>query len=187
MPPVLKPSRAYHEALRRIGIQTPGELGIQTPVQLTVAVDDFSHLAFPLSVGIAVGWTQTPGTITTHAGFELVAGARTRGIFVDWIDEQSFNAAKLFVQTAPADFVAGVLTPRCVSGPPIESTFNQARMTSPLPNPSENFQTRANQIYDLGLYLAPGERLIMVHINTNSTGTYAVRWREYPTTGPVEP
>ena len=185
--PELKPARAYHEALRRIGIQNPGEVGIQTPVQLVAQVDDFSHLAFPLSVGIAVGWVQTPGTITTHAGFELVAGARTRGIFVEWVDEQSFNAAKLFVQSAPADFVVLGITPTCVSGPPIQSTFNRARMTSPLINPNENFQTRSNQIYDLGLYLAPGERLIMVHINTNSTGTYAVRWREYPTTGPVEP
>lgn len=68
----LKPGRTYHEALRRIGVQNPGEVQIGVPVQLVAEVDSLGHLQPPVPVAIASGGHYCPA----------VAGER--GVPCEW-------------------------------------------------------------------------------------------------------
>jgi hypothetical protein len=55
VPRILKPSREYHETLRRAGVKNPGEVSYQVPVQLTAQVDDLSYLKPPIVTVVAGG------------------------------------------------------------------------------------------------------------------------------------
>lgn len=62
MPNELKPSRSYHEALRRLGVQNPGEVSVGVPLQLVAIAEQLAHLQPPIPVNVAgAGASQAAG------------------------------------------------------------------------------------------------------------------------------
>lgn len=180
----LKISRSYHEALRRIGIQNPGEVGVGLPIQLTAAVDDFTHLAPPVQVPVVAVGTFTAAAAATHAGLEIVAGP-TRGVWIDAVEERNNSTAQCFITTvAPATIVAAV-APLCFSGPVPTSVINTIRIATALP--AGGYVIEGSDQIPLRFFLAPGQRFQVVHNTVNTAASYSVHFREVPLTGPVEP
>lgn len=183
--PILKPVRAYHEALRRIGIQNPGELEIQTPVQLTAPVDDFTHLVAPIQVPVVVIGLFIAGFAGQHSGMEIVAGARTKGVWIDAVDNRENGQARAFISTDVPIFEGAVVPPACFSGPTPESTFRTIRIVTPLTN--GGLFMAANDEIPLRFLLAPGQRFQVVRDTVASNANFTIHVREIPTTGDVEP
>ncbi len=183
--PELKVSRSYHEALRRIGVQNPGEVGIQVPVLLTAAVDDFTHLVAPVSVTVAFGSSATTGTILEHSGGELQAGPGTRGVFFTFLEDSANFNQRLNIHAAddPPTFdvsPADVL----FTGPAPLSRWRNIRQAA---TPTSGAFLLANRQYPMTIFLAPGQRLRATHILVNTTSGMQIQWREVPATGAVEP
>ena len=184
--PELKPSRAYHEALRRLGIQNPGEVGFQTPVQLTAHVDDFTHLAPPISVPVVLISVKGNAIVGEHSGLELRAGAKTRGVHLTLVVETNNVAGLAIITQTAADTEGALVTPLCFTGPTPESTIRSIGLVTPLPGDGA-FELTSNGIFPTEFFLAPGQRFQVVRQAVNSSATYLVGFREVPTTGPVEP
>lgn len=67
-----KIGRAYHEALRRLGVKNPEEVTVGVPLQLGVQVDSLGHLKSPVPVAIAA------------TGQYQAAAAGQRGVPIEW-------------------------------------------------------------------------------------------------------
>ena len=184
--PELKPSRAYHEALRRIGIQNPGEVGIQTPVQLVAHVDDFTHLAPPVSVPVVIISVKGNAIVGEHSGLELRAGAATKGVHITLVVETNNAAALAIITDTPADTESAIITPLCFSGPTPRSTVRPIGIATPLPGDGA-FEVTSSDIFPTEFFLAPGQRFQIVRQSVNTSATYLIGFREVPTSGPVEP
>lgn len=182
--PELKISRAYHEALRRIGVQNPGEVGVQVPVQLVAAVDDFTHLAPPISVSVCSFSGRGVGVLAEHAGIEVIAGARTRGIWIDGVEENSNGGAVCFINAAILTIDA-VIVPVCFSGPAPVSILRS--ITTGVPPGNGALEISANDRVPLRFFLAPGDSFQIVRAIANTNGDYTIHFREVPVVGDVEP
>lgn len=181
--PELKISRAWHEALRRIGVTNPGEVGVQVPVLLTAAVDDFTHLAPPVSVPVCSFSGRGIAVVAEHAGIEVIAGARTRGIWIDSVEENSGAGAVCFINAAILT-VDSVIVPVCTSGPAVQSVLRS--ITTGVPPGNGALEIAANDRIPLRFFLAPGDSFQMVRATANQNGDYTIHFREVPVTGPIE-
>ncbi len=184
--PELKPSRAYHEALRRLGIQNPGEVGIATPVQLEAAVDDFTHLVPPISVPVVAITGKGLSDVGNHSGVEIIAGARTRGVHITAIESLQSAATLARIQTAPPDVIQSTITPLCFTGPTPQSIFNAIVINAPLPGDGA-WEGSGFDLTPVEFFLAPGQRLQIVSQTVSASAVFTVFFREVPTFGPVEP
>jgi len=185
--PELKPSRAYHEALRRIGVQNPGEVGVQTPIFLTAAVDDFSHLVAPISVTVVSFGTNTSAFVGENSGIELVAGARTKGVFVTLIQERNSATAQYYVGVPAGVTLSRKVLARpilCFTGPPPQSVVNEVTFDSV---PEGSGVISGSDIVPSELLLEPGQSFFILRNTQNVNANFSIDWREIPTTGPVEP
>lgn len=183
--PELKVSRSYHEALRRVGVQNPGEVGFQVPIFLTAAVDDFTHLAPPISVAVCAFSGRGIAAVATNAGIEVLAGARTRGIWIDSVEENSGAGAACFITQVAPTIVAGI-TPVCFSGPVPVSVLSSIRRAGAIPGDGA-LEISANDRIPLRFFVPPGFRFMMVRATQNTNGDYTIHFREVPVVGPVEP
>lgn len=81
----MKISRDYHEALRRMGIQNPGDIEVSQPV-FTIPLDEsVSALATPLQVPVSGGFIAEGAVVGRHSGVRI--DARGRGIWLEWLGE----------------------------------------------------------------------------------------------------
>ena len=179
--PELKPARSYHELLRRIGIQNPGEVGVATPVQLTIPVDVGDHLVAPIQVAVAGGLSFTSAAVGDRGGIEIEA--RAGGIWVEYIDNQNGDVASILVSDASVatviETVAAVVTN---FGPPAQSILREVR-TSAFPAGS-HFQMGTNDIIQgMPFFVARGQFFSVYRATTNNTALFNVFWREVPVGG----
>ena len=66
--------RSYHEALRRLGIQNPGDVPFRTPVQAVALVDDLRQLARPLELPSFGGGAIIAAGVGLNGSLRLTAG-----------------------------------------------------------------------------------------------------------------
>jgi len=185
--PELKVSRSYHEALRRIGVQNPGEVGVQVPIFLTAAVDDFTHLVPPVGVTSVSFGTNTSAFVGEFSGLELVAGPRTRGVFLTLIQERSGSTSQYYVGVPAGAVLSRKVLARpilCFTGPTPQSVVNEVTLDAV---PEGGGVVSSSDIVPSELFLAPGQSFIITRNGSNVNANFSIDWREIPSFGPVEP
>ena len=74
----VKPSREYHETLRRAGIKNPGETLYELPIKLVTLIDDLRYMKPPIVVPIAGGQVFKAG-VGGQAPIPVEVEIRSRG------------------------------------------------------------------------------------------------------------
>ena len=179
MPDELKVDRSYHEALRRLGIQNPGEVRVGVPVQLQASVDDLSHLVAPVEVPVAlVGRTAAAAGVGQFSGCEIEAVGN--GVIIETIG--LYAGVDVRIDIVPATLLTAavaVIAPPAVFGPPVTAIFRSGN--GPV-NADINSYRLANigQTEPLGVYLEPGAILAMMADGANLAVSINLHWREIP-------
>ncbi len=192
MPQEFDQARSYHEALRRLGVQNPERVRLGSPVQFTAAVDDLSHLVAPVSVPVVSAGVNTSASALEFSGMEVVAGARTKGIFLELVENRQNATAVSYIGPltggTPPGIVRTVLVAArpllCQSGPPAQSIVNEITLDA---IPEAGSPILANQVIAYSFFLGPGQSFFIVRTAININANFSVHWREVPLTGPVEP
>lgn len=194
--PELKPSRAYHEALRRIGIQNPGEVGFQTPVQFTALVDDFTPLIPPVTIPRVAATATVAAAAATFSGIDLFCRPPSRGVYVTAAVNLTLGSLVASVTRNVPDSVISENFLTCFTGPEQRILLNAPHPAAQLLNildvnlPALNGSLRLlgnGIITPLDFFLEPGQRFRIMRDTVNLGITASVFWREVPTGAPVEP
>lgn len=180
--PELKIVRAYHEALRRIGVQNPGEVGVQVPVVLTAPVDDFSHLVPPVQVPVVAVAGFTPAAVGVFSGMEILA-AGCRGVWIDLIQNRQNATVFCNVATAVPGTIVSTSVPTCRTGPTPASVVNLIELAAV---PASGLWISGNDIVPLRFFLEPGQRFQAAHVTANTNASFVIHFREVPLGGAVE-
>lgn len=189
MPRELLGDRAYHAALRRLGVKNPGDVPIGVPVQLTAKVDDLSHLAEPLGLDIWAWGGQIAAVAGQYAGFTIRASGgglywrcHTSEFLVCHIDDDDTIPAEAFQIASPFSGSArlGIL-------PQAQISTGQGNLAS-WPTRGNAWRWFGNGGIDTLMfpdwtYLGPGRRLIMRQFTANDVFDYSIMWREVPSPG----
>lgn len=121
MPDELKGDRSFHEVLRRLGVQNPGEMRIQNPVVLTVAADDLTYLQRP--VQRRDYWWYFSGGAVPGNRTGMMLHVRGGGIWIEAHHHNSGNRVDYWVTTTPPAVAnQTAMTPVRLTGVQEEST-----------------------------------------------------------------
>ncbi len=187
--PELKVSRSYHDALRRIGVQNPGEVGVQVPVMLTAQVDDFSALVPPVTSTIAAGRMTSAAQAATFSIIELIVQPPCRGAFVTGVvNNTGGNLLMNIVDSAPTGAITASAFLTFFTGPgPQRSNATQpacelvAAHNTTLPAANGSLEALASGIFlPLDVFLEPGQRFRIARSTQNTVVTATIFWREVP-------
>ncbi len=178
--PELKIARSYHEFLRRIGVQNPGEVGVATPVQLTIPLDAADHLISPIQVPVVGFLTFTNASAAESSGFEIEA--RAGGFWLEYLNnDNSDQAVVLVTDESIADFVDDTIVGTNF-GPPAQSIIREVRVTALVPG--NNFHlNQADVLQGLPFFVPRGQFLSVYRQDVNNSSIYRVWFREVPVGG----
>jgi hypothetical protein len=180
----LKGIRAYHEALRRLGIQNPGEVGFQTPIEFVAQVDNLEHLQPPIPVPVVYfNGLVAAGGAGTHVGFEVEA--RGRGVWIEQIREGGLGLANVIfpgvARTVLAPIAIGATSH---AGPdPVSVMSAISILTANIPTATWQ-NTPAETHVVPSVFLAPGQRCQVINSNPNAIFLGGIGFREVPARGP---
>jgi hypothetical protein len=128
MPRTVKPSREYHETLRRAGIKNPGETLWQLPIQLVNVVDDLSYVKPPMVTPFAGGGIEKLA-VGGQSGITVEIEIRSAGgAWIVATGTVSTPATELYTSTASLITIgSATFTPAFLSPPdgsvPVQSVF----------------------------------------------------------------
>lgn len=182
--PELKPSRSWWEALRRIGVQNPGEIGVATPIQLTADVDDLSHLVPPVVVPVVAwaGFGPAPAA-GNHSGIHLAVTA-PGGCWVEDVGDFDGTWQMKTTRTAVATVTAAAVDVSEMTWPAEEPVQSPLLLESWI---AANIFAGVNRRGDSGgrlqampFYLRPGDHLYVWDNTVATVWVGALTWREIP-------
>lgn len=171
MPRELVGSKAYHQALVRLGIQNPGEVPLGVPVQATAQLDDLAHIAEPVENIWFIGGDNITGAAGHRAGFEILfAGGGGR---IHWVNHWSATLVGYEInQGLTLNVATGTLVfPRAGNmTATAHSTVNNGRRVAAVH--AQSFKTRtSNGLYQFpprGLYIPPGYSFAVIEETQNA-------------------
>lgn len=193
MPRELFGSKAYHQALVRLGIQNPGEIPLGVPVQATAQFDDQTHLAEPIENIFWTGGDNVTGAAGTRAGFEIIAGpsatvagaplGASGGIRIHWVNVWSAGSMGFTVESGQT------LSAGLGNTTPVRSGNMTASPTSQMINgrrvaalPAGSFKTRTSNAWiyfpPRGLYIPPGYTFTWLEDTQNADCHAFIHWEE---------
>lgn len=188
MPDELKGDRSYHEIVRRLGVQNPGEIRVQNPVVMTAAVDNLSDIHAPLANNQYHAYPAIGANAGQRSGFYLVSA----GCWVDMLNQRFDTRYWTADGTPPALLNLGEAIPRVLGGE--ASLANQrtrvfvARdVVGNWPVPTWVPDQWVNQNYTFywkRLYLPPGRVLYTIRDQDNATISGWLWWTEVPPAPP---
>lgn len=169
--PELKIARTYHEILRRIGVQGPGEANVQTPVQLVAKVDDLSHLVAPIEVPRIIFGVQlaAPGAGIYNG---ITINAVTRGYVLEWILANGNTSLRIqytrgAVDTDYLNLGLNPFVPLGEFGPYTTEFYEGTSNIAPVA--IGTFRTlNIDQWIEPKLYVPPGEVVAIMNYNANN-------------------
>lgn len=182
MPDELKIGRSYHEALRRLGIQNPGEVRIGTPVQLTASIDELSHLVPPILVTVA-GSARNVGAVAGSVSGVQLESRGPGGCWVEAVASQdgtqkrylTFGANQgdtFYAAVAPQFLLPLGAVPTAVFAG-IQGT-GLAAVVNDCPIGIQN------TVFQMPFYLPPGTFFVCCATGVNIAATISIMWREVP-------
>lgn len=179
MPDELKIDRSYHEALRRIGVKNPGEVGIGVPVQLTAEVDSLAHLKPPIGVVVAGGgsfWAAAAAVRAVTAEWHILSPG---GAWIVWGGTVDQDARLLLRDATVITANAADLIPAFVSAPEglALASVLQEGDTNIAQNLLEGIQIAEGSAFTIPVYVEMGVFVSLVgfNINTNLTGSIVIQ------------
>lgn len=177
--------RAYHSALRWLGIKNPGDVPVGVPVQLTAKVDDLTHLTEP------VGYEQygfgrlEPAVALEHSCVAIRAGGGGLWIFGGHCTtDVTIHRDDVLVLTGVTAIVPSPLG-GISSAANLNATVQGFHMTpvnigAPA-NPFVWDVTTAGSFWTFGkMYLGAGQRLLFCGNAVNSARTVRLLFLEVP-------
>lgn len=178
--PELKIARSYHEFLRRIGVQNPGEVGVATPVQLTIPIDAGDQLITPVQVPVVGFLAVSSAAVGDSAGFEIEA--RAGGFWLEFLNNDNADQCIISVDDASiSTTIEGVIT-GTTFGPPARSIIREARVAA-LVGGNRLHLTNGQILQGVPLFVARGQFLGCYRQDPNNTALFRVIFREVPVGG----
>ncbi len=175
-----KIARSYHELLRRIGVMNPGEVGVASPVHLTIPVDTGDHLITPIQVPVVGFLSFTAAAVGENSGIEIEA--RAGGFWLEFIDNDNADQAELLI--GPASIATTVVAPVVGTnfGPPAQSLIREV-LTTALPAGRHFHIGNGEIVQGLPLFVARGQFLSLYRDDVNNDALFRVWFREVPVGG----
>lgn len=178
--PEQKIARSYHEFLRRMGVQNPGEVGLATPVHLTIPVDAADHLVTPIQVPVVGFLSFSSAAVGDQSGFEIEA--RAGGFWFEYLDNDNADQAFILVTAASvATTVEGDIAGTNF-GPPMQSIAREVRTTAGVGGQNWAVADR-DIIQGLPLFVSRGQFLSVYRQDLNNTALFSCVFREVPVGG----
>lgn len=178
MPRELKIDREYHAALRRIGVKDPGEVGVGVPPQLTVPVDDLTHLTPPIEVPVEGFGRVEPAQAVRFAVAVQCAvrgGPNCRGVWLLFAGTATNDIVLLSRNASIITDDESVLLPGFNTSPVVaDSPLIWSRGTttiSPVLDPNRGIILQAGGEWTIPMFFPPGSFICLVGQITNSPAT----------------
>lgn len=171
-------SRSFHEALRRLGIQNPNELGIRTPIQAVILVDDVRHLMRPMQNPVRWGGVDVTPGVALFGALRLSAGAAGARVLAFGDANNSDIHA---VAPSPAGFTSvAVLTPDISAGDITTATTAVLDHGTRVALVGTMLLQSQFVHYPLPFYLEPGHSFEIMNDTTNDIWQPWILWEEFP-------
>ncbi len=190
--------RPYHEILRRVGAQNPGDLPLDTPVRLQAPADDFRHLVPPIIVPAYAALARIAADPAALAGTVELHVRGNQGIWLLGVHVASgLGTYNLITVAAPSIALGGPDSGSLTPNETNSSAFGDGRPSTCLfvfgtraqagGTESWRFQAGADDpmpMTGFPVYIAPGRVVIMQKAQNNSSTDHGFFWREIPVGGP---
>jgi hypothetical protein len=188
MPREIKGDRAYHEALRRLGVQNPGEIPIGVPIDMVAKVDDLSHLAPPLGLHFYAARATEGMTVGEFSGLILQPGGG--GCYVQHASMGNGDSFH-FVQDLPHTITPANMTAVIPWGSGEVGMISQSALHR-FHETAANLAPPASQLwFDMGvgwpapwcrypIYVAPGQAYIATSATVSTVWEGSIAWLEVP-------
>ncbi len=95
----LSTTQSYHQIMARLGVQNPGDAGVEVPAQATAQFADYNHLTEPMENIFWTGGDNFIGVAGRRVGMEITAGGG--GVRVHWVNVWSASAQGFDISAAP--------------------------------------------------------------------------------------
>jgi hypothetical protein len=180
----VKVSRDYHEALRRAGIQNPGDVDVGQPV-FTIPLDEsLRETIAPVTVPVVGGFAVEAAVAGRHSGLRVQAGGR--GIWLLEVAEVggAVGHSLIVAATLPFDTTTAAIVPGFLPSGAMDSVLTQGNiLTANLP-PGSYF-LRASSVFRPShpIWIPRGVSVLAVNFTANTVGQYSILFREVPTRG----
>ena len=189
MPRELLGDRAYHAALRRLGVKNPGDVPVGLPVQLTAKVDDLTHLAMPLDLETYAFTSVEAATVAERSGMALQAGRGGLWVIAQYADDDYVmyrdNVLVLTgLNNVPILPFSGAAAAANLGA--IATRFHMTAAAMGIPATAYHVRMSATTKHAnmwRAYYIGPGDRIIYVRIADNDPLEISTMFEEVPGPG----